>query len=269
MPISCALLCSGLASALAKPQNVPKARLAKFQADVEPVLKRGCFGCQGPKKQKGQFRVDTLDPNLLKGKDVSWWLEVFNVISNGEMPPEDSEAELTNAEKEIIAEWLSSEIQTASRVRRSQKGHTSFRRMTRYEYKYALQDLLGIPHDFSRDFPPETASEDGFKNSSEMLQMTAVQFDQYRQMARKALERATVHGESPKPVYYGISMRAAAKRINPKFTSTIDKTRKRIKEEGLTLNDAIKKQEQQFSYDSNKLHYREIITTKDIASQLI
>ena len=265
LPISCALLCSGLASALAKPQNVPKARLAKFQADVEPVLKRVCFGCHGPKKQKGQFRVDTLDPNLLKGKDVSWWLEVFNVISNGEMPPEDSEAELTNAEKEIIAEWLSSEIQTASRVRRSQKGHTSFRRMTRYEYKYALQDLLGIPHDFSRDLPPETASEDGFKNSSEMLQMTAVQFDQYRQMARKALERATVHGESPKPVYYGISMRAAAKRINPKFTSTIDKTRKRIKEEGLTLNDAIKKQEQQFSYDSNKLHYRDLITGQGIA----
>ena len=34
--------------------------------------------------------------------------------------------------------------------------------MTRYEYKYAMQDLLGLPHDFSRDLPPETSSEEGF-----------------------------------------------------------------------------------------------------------
>ncbi len=262
--ITCALLISGPASSLAKPQKAPKARLAKFQTEVEPILKRACVGCHGPKKQKGQFQVDTLDPNLLKGKDVNWWLEVFNVISNGEMPPEDAEVGLTNAEKANIVEWLSGEIQTASQVRRSEQGHTSFRRMTRYEYKYALQDLLGIPHDFSRDLPPETASEDGFKNSSEMLQMTVVQFEQYRQIARKALEQATVRGEQPNPVYYGISMKAAAKRINPKYTATIEETRKQIKEDGLTLDEAIKKQAETFPHDSNKLHYRDLITGQGI-----
>ena len=36
------------------------------------------------------------------------------------------------------------------------------------------------------------ASEDGLKNSSEMLQMTVTQLQQYRQLARKALALATI-----------------------------------------------------------------------------
>ena len=171
--------------------------VGQFRRDVEPVLKRVCVTCHGPDKQKGKFRVDTLNPDLLKGKDVSWWLEVFDVIGNGEMPPEDAKAQVTDDEKALVIDWLSNEIQTASQVRRSEKGYTPFRRMTRYEYKYAMQDLLGLPHDFSRHLPPENSSEDGFKNSSEMLQMTAVQFGEYRAQARRALELATMRGDPP------------------------------------------------------------------------
>ena len=258
------LLGGGLAKGLAKREVVPEPRLAKFRLEVEPVLKRVCVGCHGPGKQKGKFRVDTLDPNLLKGKDVKWWLEVFDVVGNGEMPPEDAEAQLTDVEKARIVDWLSGEIQVASEVRRSEQGHTSFRRLTRYEYRYALQDLLGIPHDFSRDLPPETASEDGFKNSSELLQMTAVQFEQYRELARKALERATVRGPRPQAVYYGISMRDAAKRINAKYTANIEGTRKRIKEEGLTVEEAFQQQGEKFERNHNGMHYRDLVTGQGI-----
>ncbi len=258
------LLGGGLAKGLAKREVEPEPRLAKFRAEVDPVLKRVCVGCHGPGKQKGKFRVDTLDPNLLKGKDVKWWLEVFDVVGNGEMPPEDAEAQLTDAEKARIVDWLSGEIQVASEVRRSEQGHTSFRRLTRYEYRYALQGLLGIPHDFSRDLPPETASEDGFKNSSELLQMTAVQFEQYRELARKALERATVRGPRPQAVYYGISMRDAAKRINAKYTANIEGTRKRIKEEGLTVEEAFQQQGEKFERNHNGIHYRDLVTGQGI-----
>ena len=93
--------------------DLPQAGLAEFRAAVEPVLKRVCVGCHGPEKQKGKFRIDTLDPNLLQGRDVDWWLEVFDVLSNGEMPPEDAAAQLTDDEKASIVNWLSGEIQVA------------------------------------------------------------------------------------------------------------------------------------------------------------
>lgn len=245
-------------------ENAPKAELAKFRSEVEPVLKRVCVGCHGPEKQKGKFRVDTLNPDLLKGKDVNWWLEVFDVIGNGEMPPEDAKVQLTDAEKAWVVDWLSGEIQLASQVRRSEQGHTSFRRMTRYEYKYALRDLLGVPHDFARDLPPETSSEDGFKNSSEMLQITAGQLEQYRELARKALLTATVRGEQPEAVYYGISMRDAAHAINKKYTANIEGTRKRIKEEGLSVEEAFQKQGEKFPRDHNGLHFRDLVTGQGV-----
>ena len=189
--------------------TTPQAGLAAFRKDIEPVLKNACVQCHGPETQEGNIRIDTLNPDLLHGDDVSWWLEIVAVLSNGEMPPADA-TELADKDRGKVIEWLSSEIQIASAVRRAEQGHSSFRRMTRYEYNYALQDLLGLPHEFTKDLPPESISEDGFLNSSEMLHMSATQFATYRQLSRKALQQATVHGERPEPLYWGISMQAAA-----------------------------------------------------------
>ena len=249
----------GQGNASAPKHDLPQAALTEFRATVEPVLKRLCVGCHGPEKQKGKFRIDTLDPNLLKGRDVDWWLEVFDVLSNGEMPPEDAEAQLTDEEKASIVNWLSGEIQVASQLRRSEQGHTSFRRMTRYEYKYAMQDLLGLPHDFSRDLPPETSSEDGFKNSSEMLQMTAVQFAEYRGQARRALELATVRGERPAPVYYGISMQAASAKVDAAYAAFVEKQKKQIKN-GVTTLEALKKKAGKYLGKPGNAHFKNLIT---------
>ena len=254
----------GMFTALLTVAATPKADLDGFRKAVEPVLKRACVSCHGPDKQKGKFRVDTLNPDLLNGGDVDWWLEVFGVIGNGEMPPEDTEVHLQDADRAVVVDWLSREIQQASRVARSAQGRSSFRRLTRYEYDYALRDLLGLDHSLVDRLPPETASEDGFKNSSELLQMTAVQFEQYRELARKALERATVRGARPQAVYYGISMRDAAKRINAKYTANIEGTRKRIKEEGLTVEEAFQQQGEKFERNHNGMHYRDLVTGQGI-----
>lgn len=187
--------------------KAPKARLAEFEAHIRPLLDAACVQCHGPDKQKARFRVDTLDPDLITGADVSWWLEVVDVLSNGDMPPADAdEVHLAGADRGRIIDWLSQEIQLASQVRRSEHGHSSFRRLTRYEYNYALQDLLGLSFDFAADLPPEAASEDGFKNSSEMLQISTTQFELYRELGRKALEKATVRGEQPANAFYAIDI---------------------------------------------------------------
>ncbi|MCA9218020.1 MAG: DUF1592 domain-containing protein [Planctomycetales bacterium] len=188
---------------------VPKPRLDEFQKSIKPVLEASCVQCHGPDTQEGNIRIDTLDPDLFHGNDVNWWLEVFAVLNNGEMPPPD-DAELSDTDRTAVVEWLSNELQLASKVRRAEQGHSSFRRMTRYEYNYALQDLLGLPFNFAKDLPPDPTSEDGFRNSSETLHMSATQFATYRESARDVLLRATVKGDQPAPLYWGVSMQDAA-----------------------------------------------------------
>jgi hypothetical protein len=135
-------------------------------------------------------------------------LEVLAVLGNGEMPPPD-ESELASEDRVKAIDWLSGEIRMASIVRRATGGHSSFRRITRYEYNYALQDLLELPREFARDLPPESHSVDGFQNSSETLHMSVAQLETYRQIARKALLRATVRGPRPPVLYWGVSMKQA------------------------------------------------------------
>lgn len=184
----------------------PKADLEGFKSEISPILVKTCVECHGPTKQKGKLRIDTLDPDLVNGKDADWWLEVMGALSNDEMPPPDEDVELAEADRAKVIEWLSGEVLSASRVQRDRGAHSSFRRMTRYEFNYALQDLLGLPQDFATDLPPETVSEEGFRNNSEMLQMTSLQFVTYREIARRALNFATVRGPRPKPLYFGITM---------------------------------------------------------------
>ncbi len=207
--------------------TIPKANLAPFEKSIRPILAKSCLASQGPKKSEGRLRVDQLNPNLLTGPDVLRWREIYNVLGNSEMPPADQPAyALADADRGRLVEWLGAEINKAYLVRRNSQEYSSFRRMTRYEYNYALQDLLGLPYDLVDRLPPEAVSEEGFKNRAEMLQMSAMQFETCREIALKSLQRVTVHGDRPQPVTYVISMQEELTRAtsgkNPKIFSKND-----------------------------------------------
>ncbi len=206
-------------------------KLAVFRDRIEPILRETCFKCHGAEKQKAKFRVDTLDPDLTRGDDVSWWLEIVDVLTNGEMPPAD-EVEMSDEDRSEVIDWLSSEIQLASQVRRSEGGYTSFRRMTRYEYNYALQDLLGLELDFAKDLLPDPVSEDGFRNSSEMLRMTSSQYRTYLELNRSALNRATVRGERPDMLFWGVSAKRASEEKFAKLEEANERSSNRNQRRG-------------------------------------
>ena len=195
----------------------PKMNGAFFRETVTPILTKSCLACHGPDRSEGRLRVDQLNPDMVNGPDVERWREVYNALSKSEMPPEDEPAfALADAERGKIVDWLSEELNAASLIRRNSQAHSSFRRLTNYEYDYALRDLLGLPYPLASKLPPETVSEDGFKNSSELLQISPMQFEAYREIGLKAIHRAVVSGTRPPAVTYIVSMqeeleRAAAK----------------------------------------------------------
>ncbi|QDT08988.1 DUF1592 domain-containing protein [Stieleria marina] len=243
------------------PETPPQAKLEVFTRDVLPILMHACVDCHGADAQEGNIRVDTLDPNLLQGKDVDWWLEILAVLSNGEMPPPDA-SELTNKDRSKVVDWLSSAIQTASILRRATGGHTSFRRLTRYEYNYAMQDLLGLPWNFAKDLPPDAHSDDGFQNSSEMLHMSVQQLETYRQLARTSLRRATMpstsSGKRPPVIRWGISMEEAANREWPKQTKQLDEIKKKFADDPEKQKQEIDRLQASFKTPPNGPHYREL-----------
>lgn len=239
--------------------QTPQANLNEFEATIKPILQETCVDCHGPDAMEGNIRIDTLDPNLISGPDSDWWSEVFAVITKGEMPPPD-EVELVESERQKLVDWLSAELHAASIARRQSGGRSAFRRMTRYEYNYALQDLLGLPWDFAKDLPPEAHSEQGFENSSELLQMSVSQFETYHRIARRALDRATIKDTpQPEPLVWNIAMKAAAQREWPKREEELKKLREKWKDDPDKLKEELDRAQKQFREPpQNTAYYKEL-----------
>ena len=237
----------------------PLPDLATFESEIEPILERVCFSCHGPEKSRGGFRADELDPDLVHGDDVDWWVDVQSVLSNGEMPPE-GEGDLTAEERGRVIEWLAVEVQTASVARQSEGHHSSFRRMTRYEYEYALQDLFGLPFSFADDLPPDPNSEDGFQNSSEVLHLTPMQLRAYFESNRKALDAATVRGEQPAPLYWDVTMEEAALRAWGRQDAEVAKAHKNHGENPKKLEEVLKRLQESKSRRPRGAHFESLVT---------
>lgn len=240
-------------------EDQSKSSLATFMQKVEPVLKKSCVQCHGPDHVEGNVRIDTLNPDLANGPDAHWWLEIQAVLSNGEMPPPDAN-ELSDKDRSGIVDWLADEIQRASKVRRATGGHSSFRRMTQYEYNYALEDLLGVSWNFAKDLPPESHSDDGFQNSSELLHMSVGQLESYREIALTALRRVTVKGDRPPVIHWGVSMKEAADREWPKQQQQLDKVKEQFKDDPAKLQQEVARLTASFRQPHGRPYYREIST---------
>ena len=168
-----------------------------FQEEVKPLLQSHCFRCHGQKKQKGDLRLDTLDPNIVQGTSAERWHDVLNNINLGEMPPED-ESQLSPDERRKLVGWLTEELQKAAKARRGTGQQVVMRRLNRTEYQYTMMDLLGLEMDYSGGFPSDDRSSEGFKNNGASLSMTALQIENYIKIARQAFRFVLVEGEQEK-----------------------------------------------------------------------
>ncbi|MEO1615536.1 MAG: DUF1592 domain-containing protein [Planctomycetota bacterium] len=241
------------------PDGTASAHREQYEKSIQPLLAEACFDCHSGDSVEGNFRADQLDPDLVNGGDVAWWLEVYSVLSKGEMPPPDA-SELTDAQRTLVVDWLSGAIQAAEKRRAAERHHSSFRRLTRYEYDYALQDLFGVPWTFAGDLPEEASEENAFENNAESLRMSAKQVEAYRELALKALRRVTVRGDRPAMVHWSIQMGDAFQRETAKLDASIKAAEKKLAEQPEEQAKQIERLENQFRPNANHSHYLELAT---------
>ncbi|WP_419189525.1 DUF1592 domain-containing protein [Stieleria marina] len=240
-------------------EAVADRRPQRYEKSIKPLLRQTCFDCHSGDSVDGNFRADQLDPDLVDGEDVAWWLEVYSVLSKGEMPPPES-SELTDAQRIRIVDWLSTEIQAAEKLRKASGNHSSFRRLTRYEYNYAFQDLLGVPWTFAGDLPAEASEDDAFENNAESLHMSVKQVETYHQLALRALRRITVRGDRPPVVHWAIPMKDAFGREKKRLERDIESAQKKFEDMPDKLTEQIERLNKKFQAPADRSHYLELST---------
>lgn len=237
----------------------PARDLQHYEKAIKPILKQTCFDCHSGDDVEGNFRADQLDPNLVDGEDIAWWLEVYAVLSKDEMPPPES-SELTGVQRTLIVEWLATEIQAAEKLRNASGNHSPFRRMTGYEYNYALQDLFGVPWTFASDLPAEASEDVAFENNADSLHMSVKQVETYHQLALKALRRITVRGDRPAVVHWAIPMKDAFQREKKRLDRDVESTRKKFQDMPDKVAEQIERLKEKFQERADQSHYLEVST---------
>ena len=168
-----------------------------FEEKVKPILQEHCFKCHGEKKQKGDLRLDTLSQDLLKNRVAAeTWHDVRDTLNLSEMPPK-KEDPLSPDELKILTSWITQEIDALVAARTNTDGRVVLRRLNKTDYQNTMRDLLGIEMDYAKNLPPESLSEDGFRNNGGTLQISDLQLEYYLESARKGLAKAIVTGSRP------------------------------------------------------------------------
>ena len=176
----------------------PALEAVHFEKQVRPILKKHCFKCHGEKKQKGDLRLDTLSGDLSKDRVAAEaWHDVQNALNLSEMPPKKEDS-LLPAELRTVTSWITQEIDALVASQKGTGGRIVLRRLNKTDYQNTMRDLLGIEMDYAKNLPPETLSEDGFRNNGTTLQMSDLQLEYYLESARKGLAKAIVTGSRPK-----------------------------------------------------------------------
>jgi hypothetical protein len=156
----------------------------------EGFLQKYCIDCHGPKKSKGDLRLDQLSRDFKSGTDGQVWAEVVEKINAGEMPPENETQPTADEIGNVIAQ-LDERIREGHAARMAARPPVAHYRLSRQEYQNTVYDLLGVRYDPAK---PGELNEDtlwhGYERIGSQLSLSPSHMDRYYRAAEIVLDRA-------------------------------------------------------------------------------
>ncbi|MBI1247912.1 DUF1592 domain-containing protein [bacterium] len=166
-------------------------------ADIRATVEQSCYDCHQGKSAEGNFSIDQLTLDLNDEKAFQKWVQVYDRVEKGEMPPKDAEP-VEPAKRNALLQTLSQSLKQADIERQKKFGRGPIRRLNRVQYENSLRDLLALPHLEVREMLPPDGSAHGFDTVGSALDLSYVQMSRYIEASALALEKAINLQPQPK-----------------------------------------------------------------------
>ncbi len=160
----------------------------RFDADVQPFLKKYCLRCHNAEEMNSGIRVDQLD-GALEDRRLALWKGIREQVTDEMMPPDD-ELQPSAEERRLLAAWIDDGLAMALAREREKNG--SVRRLTVPQYRNTLRDLLRLDENLTDVLPPDSVSKDGFLNNGDALLLPPLLAESYLDIASTALDLCIV-----------------------------------------------------------------------------
>ncbi len=165
---------------------------SRLELDIKPLFETHCIRCHNERKSKGGVRLDTLgsiDSIISQSEDLKYAREM---VSTGQMPPDDEIIVPTEHERLTITQWLDAALAYTPSDGKIDPGWMTIHRLNRDEYQNTLRDLLEIDVkeiDLVGGLPQDDVGY-GFDNIADVLTMSPTHVEAYLDAAEKAVEAA-------------------------------------------------------------------------------
>ena len=163
--------------------------LTAEKTSLENHLSQYCFGCHGEEKTKGGLNLAQLLTQRPLIKNREQWNHVVDLVSAGDMPPED-EDQPNAEERRAILRFLDRELNHFDFSKIENPGFENARRLTNQEYNNTVSDLFGKPLAPADRFPADLTGASGFENSANTLFLQASRMERYIAAAERIVESA-------------------------------------------------------------------------------
>ncbi|WP_207396677.1 DUF1592 domain-containing protein [Bremerella alba] len=168
----------------------------RYTKDILPIIQSRCIECHSGKDADGEFDLSRFSSGDIAAKAGDIWERVARRIRQNEMPPQGSPG-LNDPQKGAFNGWLDSRPdqdlcnQLASDETQAwYRGHVMSRRLTRTEYRNAIEDLVGLklePHELP---PSDGAGGEGFDTVGDALFTSPIHMEAYLTVADRIIETA-------------------------------------------------------------------------------
>jgi len=177
----------------------PAGAAASFESVLKPFFADHCVACHGEKKQKGDFRIDTLPRDFASKLAAAHWGDVMHRISSGEMPPE-KEPQPKPDEAARAVDWIAGQLKDGEAARLAKRERITLHKLTREEYGNSIRDLLGV--NFNATDPsglPEDPEWHGFERIGSVLSISPAHVEKYLAAAETIVNEA-MPASAPKTI---------------------------------------------------------------------
>lgn len=167
-----------------------------FDQGIKPFFNAHCVRCHGADKSKGKITVHSLHGDLSEGQELERWETILEMVEDGEMPPDD-EPQPDENERAAVAKWIDDGLRAYVENANAETAAPTARRLTNFEYRNTMRDLLGIDLDFGKNLLEDPTVPYKFNNSAELMRLVPEKIDRYLENARRAMASVIVDPEVP------------------------------------------------------------------------
>lgn len=163
-----------------------KAQTPSVQKDVVPFMNKYCSSCHDTNEPPAGINplLSKTDQDFIK--NAAHWKRIIRALKSETMPPAGMPRPTHQEVKDLIRA-----VNGIMAKGPADPGKVTLRRLNRAEYRYTIQDLLGINYDPTTDFPNDDVGE-GFDNIGEVLSVSPLLVEKYLEAAENIAERAII-----------------------------------------------------------------------------